>query len=101
MRGVVVLILILGVVLGSCVGSDGHPPDTGPGPERCDVQPVSIKNGAEREPSLDRTVTVVTPGLPDTTVVWHCGPPPDTRPTVVAVSSPLLCPHDPRARPRG
>ena len=101
MRGVVILILLLGVVLGSCAGSDGNLPDTKPGPDPCDVQPVSIKAGAERAPGLDRTVPAVTPGFPDTTVVWHCGPPPDTRPTVIAVSSPSLSPHGPRAPPRG
>jgi len=101
MRGVVILILLLGVVLGSCAGSDGNLPDTKPGPDPCDIQPVSIKAGAEREPGLDRTDPAVTPGFPDTTVVWHCGPPPDTRPTVIAVSSPSLSPHGPRAPPRG
>ena len=101
MGDVVFLTLLLGILLGSGSGSDGHPPDTRPGPDGCDVQPVSLKAGAEREPGLDRTVPAVTPGFPDTTVVWHCGPPPDTRPTVVAVNSPSLRPHGPRARPRG
>ena len=101
MRGVVVLILLLGVVLGSCASSDGHPRDPRPGPDGCDIQSVSIKPGAEREPSLDRTIPAVTPGLSDTTIVWHCGPPPGTPPPVVAVNSTWLCPHGPRAPPRG
>ena len=101
MRGIVVLILLLGVVLGSCAVSDGHLLDTKPVPDPCDIQPVSIKAGAQHEPSLERAVLAVTPRLPDTTVVWHCGPPPDTRPTVVAVNSPSLSPHGPLAPPRG
>jgi hypothetical protein len=100
-RGVIVLILLLGVVLGSCASSEADPRDTRPGPEPCDVQPVSIKAGAQWEPILDRTTPAGRPTLPDTTVVWHCGPPPDTRPTVIAVHAPSLSAHGPRSPPRG
>ncbi len=100
MRGAVVLILLLDVLLGSCAGADGHPPDPA-GPERCDTQLVSIEGGGEREPDFDRTVPAAPPGHSDTTVVWHCGPPPDAAPPIVAVNSSSLSPHGPRAPPRG
>lgn len=92
---------VLAVVLGSCIGVDAHQPDVGAGPKPCDVTPVTMKAGVERDPGLDRTVPAVTPGFSEATVVWHCGPPPDTRPTVIAVDSPSLSPQGPRAPPRG
>lgn len=99
-RGVVVLLLHLSIVLGSCAGLDAHPPDTGDDQERCDVQPIGIKAGVERQSSVDRAVPVVTPALPDTTVVWHCGTP-DTSSPVLTVDSLSILRHAPRAPPRG
>jgi hypothetical protein len=100
LRSVVFVGLVLLVALGSCVGADAHPPDDSSLTDPCDVDTVSINAGAERMPSAERTAPGLTPSLPDTTIVWHCGTP-DEPPTVVALAALFLRPYASRAPPRG
>jgi hypothetical protein len=91
---------VLAVALGSCIGIDAHPVNSGAQADPCDIEPVSINAGAERVPSPDRTLPASLPSIPDTTLVMHCGTP-DGPPTLIAVVALSVRPHAPRAPPRG
>jgi hypothetical protein len=92
--------LVLLVALGSCAGADAHPRDDGSLTDPCDVETVSINAGPERMPSAERNAPALTPSVPDTTIVWHCGTP-DEPPTVVALAALFFQRDASRAPPRG
>jgi hypothetical protein len=100
-RVLLVAFALLAATLGWCIGVDAHHLDLGAQPAPCEVGPVSIKPGAERIPSAERTVPVLMPSVHDTTVVWHCGPPDAPLPPVIAVAALSVRPYVPRAPPRG
>jgi hypothetical protein len=68
-----VFALLVFVVLGWCASVDAHTFGAEAGAERCRVQPVSIKAGAERASSVDRMTPALMPSVTDPTIVWHRG----------------------------
>ena len=91
---------MLAVALGSCAGVDAHPANGGAQTDPCDVEPVSIKSGADRIVSPERTVPGLMPSIPDAAVTMHCGTP-DAPTPVIALAAVSVSPHAPRAPPLG
>ena len=100
-RGSLLMVLtVFAIVLGSCVGIEAHEPDRGVEPEPCDITIVRVNAGAERGPSLEHSSPVLTPSIPDVTIVWHCGTP-DEPPPLIADAARFVHPYAQRAPPRG
>lgn len=91
---------MLAVALGSCVRLDAHPANGGAPTDPCEIEPVSIKAGAERMASAERMAPGLMPSIPDATVTMHCGTP-DAPTPVIAVAAVSLSSHAPRAPPLG
>ncbi len=100
-RGLLLMsLIVLVVVLGSCLGVDAHQPDVDTEPEPCELTIVSVKAGTEHIPSPERTSPVLTLAMPNATIVWHCGTP-DEPPPVIADGARSVRPYAQRAPPRG
>lgn len=100
MLRVVPLLLLFGLVFGFCAEADAYVPDAADDPSPCDLQPVNMKIGAERDQRVVPARATLTPSVPDTTIVGPCGTP-DMPLPVEVITALGLRPHAPRAPPRG